>query len=513
MVNSNFSPQDKQAGDLILSADWNAAMSEIKRLEKAKLNREGADTFKGTLTIQEALNVTGDVKILGNRLKSADGFGIVETNKKDWLRINPDENYPAIALYKPVAIGTGGLAIGEWEQLSQGVLKVTQSTYLATAGGNVGIGTTNPTEKLEVSGNIKATGSITGNHLSVTGNVGIGTISPAYTLDVNGSVRLGGFTRNDVDEWPKVVWYRDTNADWDEGLIKHSSTRGIFKTAGYGIHLHQSRQFGLWSTGWNPLFAVRGGTGDAYLRGNLGIGSNPAQDKLDVAGNLRILSNTNPIRFTSSWSNFPDAVTNQAEICNDTRDYKTLMIVGNKSAGEGRRVSVWDKLEVNGDQIINGNLELQSLKIRDPHTRNHAMNIYFESGNQTIVFYHQSGIGQFMRQDGKWQLNSDICLKDNILEINNILEKTLQLRPVTFKWKNTDINDIGFIAQDVEKVFPNLVSSVNLSQQAGKEIKGLPYSHFGVIAIAAIQEMKKYYDSKIEILEQKLSQISAQEKV
>src|SRR5262249_5586009 len=51
----------------------------------------------------------------------------------------------------------------------------------------------------------------------------------------------------------------------------------------------------------------------------------------------------NPIRFTSQWSSFPDLVTNHAEISNDTNAFKTLMIVGNRSAGLGgaRRVSVW----------------------------------------------------------------------------------------------------------------------------------------------------------------------------
>jgi hypothetical protein len=45
--------------------------------------------------------------------------------------------------------------------------------------GNVGIGTISPTEKLDVSGNIIATGSITGNSLSVTGNEGIQLINTA----------------------------------------------------------------------------------------------------------------------------------------------------------------------------------------------------------------------------------------------------------------------------------------------------------------------------------------------
>jgi cytoskeletal protein CcmA (bactofilin family) len=329
MVNSNFSPQDKKPGDLILSADWNAAMSEIKRLEKAKLNREGADTFKGTLTIQEALNVTSNVKISGNLQLDAEREIIFTDNGQ--IK-SADNNHRIIFRRKE-----DKLELREYGDI------------VFSPGANKG----EETAKVVLKSN---------------GNLGIGINPPAYTLDVNGSVRLGGFTGNDVDEWPKVVWCRDTNTDWDEGLIKHSSTRGVFNRAGYGIHLHQSRQFGLWSTGWNPLFAVRGGTGDAYLRGNLGIGSNPAQDKLDVAGNLRILSNTNPIRFTSSWSGFPDPVTNQAEICNDTGNYKTLMIVGNKSAGGGRRVSVWDKLEVNGDLNVTGQLEVNG-RIKSNNTR------------------------------------------------------------------------------------------------------------------------------------------------
>jgi hypothetical protein len=106
----------------------------------------------GTINPGEKLEVAGNVKITGSRIKNSAGYGIVQTDATDWLRINPDSNYPAIALYNPVAIGTGGLAIGEWSQQSSGVLKVTQSAYLATAGGNVGIGTTNPDAKLDIYG-------------------------------------------------------------------------------------------------------------------------------------------------------------------------------------------------------------------------------------------------------------------------------------------------------------------------------------------------------------------------
>lgn len=85
-------------------------------------------------------------------------------------------------------------------------------------------------------------------------------------------VQLGAFTDGDADEWPKVFWHRNLSGNWDEGLIKHSSARGVFKKAGFGVHMHKDREFGMWSTGWDPLFSVDGGSGNTYVKGSLSIG-------------------------------------------------------------------------------------------------------------------------------------------------------------------------------------------------------------------------------------------------
>jgi len=81
-------------------------------------------------------------------------------------------------------------------------------------------------------------------------------------------------------------------------------------------------------------------------------------DRLEVNGDLQ--TGLHPILFSSSWKAFPDAPapSNRAEICNDTGNFKTLMIVGNRSAHRGRRVSVWDRLEVNGDLAVTGDITL-----------------------------------------------------------------------------------------------------------------------------------------------------------
>ena len=52
---------------------------------------------------------------------------------------------------------------------------------------------------------------------------------------------------------------------------------------------------------------------------------------------------------------------------------------------------------------------------------------------------------------------SDERLKTNAQRLENPTEKLLKLNGVTFNWKQNDQADIGLIAQDVQKVYPQLV--------------------------------------------------------
>lgn len=207
-------------------------------------------------------------------------------------------------------------------------------TILVPNGGNVGIGLLAPKDLLHVAGNL-VLGNPTNNEkfvihprtnghgdfLQIThddangswdftkgitlhrgGNVGIGITTPGARLDVNGaanisdaltvgSLHLQGFTASDQDEWPNFYWCRDVGNHWDEGLIKHGSARGAFSRSGFGIHLDQSREFGFFSTGWDPLFAVKGGDGQTYFKGNVAIGGKQATSgntRLEVFGNMKV---------------------------------------------------------------------------------------------------------------------------------------------------------------------------------------------------------------------------------
>ena len=164
-------------------------------------------------------------------------------------------------------------------------------------------------------------------------------------------------------------------------------------------------------------------------------------------------------------------------------------------------------LSVNQAVQVGGGISTASLRVNNPTDPSKHFDICFESGNNTVVFYHQSGLGQYMREDGAWNRNSDVALKKNIRPLGEILDKVMRLQPMRFDWKSCSAGGIGFIAQEVEPIFPDVVSTHQT--QAGQTLRGLSYDSFGVLAIAAIRELKRHYDARIEALETRIQTLTA----
>ena len=80
--------------------------------------------------------------------------------------------------------------------------------------------------------------------------------------------------------------------------------------------------------------------------------------------------------------------------------------------------------------------------------------------------------------------NSDIRLKQNIIPIKNSLSKILSLNGYTFDWKKDGKHDIGVIAQEVEKVFPDIVHT---DEKTG--MKSVEYGNLVAPIIEAIKEL------------------------
>ena len=78
---------------------------------------------------------------------------------------------------------------------------------------------------------------------------------------------------------------------------------------------------------------------------------------------------------------------------------------------------------------------------------------------------------------------SDISLKGNIKIIEDPIKKILQLNGVTFNWKENQKPSIGVIAQELEKVFPELVTQ--------GDVKSVNYSGLIGVLIEAVKEQQK----------------------
>lgn len=85
---------------------------------------------------------------------------------------------------------------------------------------------------------------------------------------------------------------------------------------------------------------------------------------------------------------------------------------------------------------------------------------------------------------------SDATLKTDVLPITDATQKLLQIQGVTFNWKEGNRADVGVIAQDVQKVYPQLV-------RQDKQYLRVDYEKLVGPLIESVREM----DARIKQLE------------
>lgn len=113
-------------------------------------------------------------------------------------------------------------------------------------------------------------------------------------------------------------------------------------------------------------------------------------------------------------------------------------------------------------------------------------------------------VGTFNPTTGVYSALSDARRKKDIEIAPDILEKVLQLQIKKYHFlenKSSDMKSYGLIAQEVEKIFPEIVS--HNQQDGGEDYYTMNYTGYGVLAIKAIQEQQK----KITSLEERISKL------
>jgi hypothetical protein len=429
------------------------------------LNVSGISTLKSTTligggtstgTANQVFQVTG----ISSGAYIGGSLGIGVTNPTQELDVNGDFRLRAGLYDFNNVVGAAGSIL-----VSTGV-GVSWTSIIGAGGASLTItddvATTTPKYLLFTSA---TSGSVTSENVSSTkltyiassGSLGIGTTSPTQELDVNGDFRL------------RAGLYDFNNVVGAAGSVLVSTGAGVSWTSisgAGGASIAISNNPG--NTTPNYLLftpATSGSVGTEYVSsnkltyidstGSLGIGTTSPTQELDVNGDFRLRA----------------------------RLYDFNNVVG--AAGSilistGAGVS-WTN--VTGAGAISGiNVSQDDTGIRYPLFASGVnATTTVEYIDATALVYNSStnclGIGSLTPTSkldiigdikitgiitaNDFNSQSDRKLKTNIKTIENPIEKVLQISGVSFDWKETGRSTMGVIAQEVELVLPELVSDTD----------------------------------------------------
>jgi len=85
--------------------------------------------------------------------------------------------------------------------------------------------------------------------------------------------------------------------------------------------------------------------------------------------------------------------------------------------------------------------------------------VVLSTGGGVVMAYAQSGGGWYQQNNAvNWSITSDIRIKKNVVSLESGLDVISALRPVEFDYIENNKHDIGFIAQEYQKVLPTQIS-------------------------------------------------------
>jgi hypothetical protein len=357
---------------------------------------------------------------------------------------------------------------------------------------------------------LKATGTTIGNSLIFDNgtNVGIGNTNTSYTLDVSGTLR----TTSDVVLGGGSTIFGTTGSKFY-----------IYPAFSTNLNLLQNYNGSAYTTEEHRAsdYSYKIGTTAAMTitsSGNVGIGTSSPKGRFDVfraAGDsgtaaIVISSGESPSR---NWSLNTDVITDgDFAICVSTTTGGTP----SPSAGntkfyitKGGQVGIGDnspaiKLLVKSDGTSSAGF---GIKINDSSNAN----LFFarndgniNTGTAAVSPYNYSTSGRSLVSNSAGDIGYTSSTRESKNNIESITDISWvnQLRPVSFNYRikdslkneftdeTYDDKSYGFIADEVEKVNPDFVF-YDIKEDGTQKLAGVKYESMTAILIKAIQELSK----------------------
>ena len=325
--------------------------------------------------------------------------------------------------------------------------------------GNVGVGTTSPVKSLHILNPTAAVGSAQLELEGQTNGYGAGINFSARTSNGGTLVAMAKITADGEDAW------NTTGTTQDAGLRFSTTQNGTL-----------AERLRIDSSG-NLLVGTTTARGKQTLNGDFYFGGTTSGDYNLYNyenGSIRIgTNNTERLRIDSSG---------RVLIARSTADLGT----------------VGYRFDTTGEMYASINLATNSAITYGAYSTS-ASAYRFYVGMAGTVFATNTTISAI----------SDIRYKENIRDLNVGLESIMALRPRVFDWKDGKgkniKNDRGFIAQEFEQVFPDLIDEWKDDAPQGEEPYKSVRQDLIPVLVKAIQELK----SKNDILEAKVAALEA----
>ncbi|MBY0113133.1 MAG: tail fiber domain-containing protein [Phycisphaerales bacterium] len=255
-----------------------------------------------------------------------------------------------------------------------------------------------------------------------------------------------------------------------------------------GVPVSVSNPFSPWVAG--------AGNSISYTAGNVGIGTTSPVTKLHIQGDLNTV-NVSPLISTLSLIDSRSG--GYFQFMSDTGS-ETGLIFGRSNFGP-----------VESGIIYNNPASPGGLQFR---TGNNIARMTINSAGNV-------GIGtdtpaQRLTVVGNIQASgtitpSSVRLKDHIAPMSDAMEKLLQLEGVRFDWKPEQakerggrVHDLGFVAEEVAKVFPEVVF-----RDAEGNVTGMDYSRLTAVAVQAIKQLKADQQREVRSLREENVELRA----
>jgi len=116
----------------------------------------------------------------------------------------------------------------------------------------------------------------------------------------------------------------------------------------------------------------------------------------------------------------------------------------------------------------------------------------------------------FVKSDAQYDSSSDRRLKENIVKTPYGLEEVLKLNPVNYRFISNGLNQIGFIAQEVQPLLPEVVTGTEGDIEKGETL-GITYSSLIPVLTKAIQEQQQQLEAQQKLIQSLLERLETLE--